>query len=232
MRHVALSVFFASLLSPPLVRSATADVVVRPKTTTATSVVVKTRPPTVVVVRKNTIARPPPPPPPKPKVDERRRKVGLHFDVGGAFGGDLAMGGFTGALRLRPAKHFALDLGSGYFAGNDSTGAFRTEVPVTANMLFFVNPQHKVQFYFLLGGGASFGRREELAEVRSMIHAGGQAGGGLEFRLAKGFALNLDARAVVRQRVDEDPRPEFFDGARRTNTSAGALTTFGMTFYF
>lgn len=230
MRHVALFVLFAALLSPSLTRTASADVVVRPSTTTTSSVVVKTRPPTVVVVRKSSTTRPPPPP--KPQVDERERKVGLHFDVGGAFGGDLSMGGFNGALRLRPTKHFGLDLGSGYFAGTDSTGAYRSEVPVTANMLFFVNPQHKVQFYFLLGGGASFGRRDEFGEVRSMIHAGGQAGGGLEFRLAKGFALNLDVRAVVRQRVDNDPRPEFFDGTRGTDTSAGALTTFGATFYF
>ncbi|MEM8608392.1 MAG: hypothetical protein AAGF92_14885 [Myxococcota bacterium] len=231
MRHVALSVFLAPFFATLFAQTATADVIVRPQSTTSSSVVVKTRPPTVVVVQKKT-AVPPRPPPTKPRLDDRERKVGLHFDVAGAFGGDLAMGGFTGALRLRPAKHFALDLGSGYLAGRDSTGAYRSEVPVTANMLFFVNPQHKVQFYFLLGGGASFGRREELGEVRDMIHAGGQLGAGLEFRIARGFALNLDVRGVVRQRVDNDPRPEFIDGTRGTDTSAGAVTTFGATVYF
>lgn len=209
--------------------SATADVIVQPGPSSS-SVVVKTKPPTVVTVRNH-----PPNPPLAAKsvrLDDRERKVGLHFDVGGAFGRDIAMGGFTGALRIRPVTHFALDLGSGYFAGTDSEGAYRTEVPVTANMLFFVNPQHKVQFYVLLGGGATFGRRETFDEIRNMTHVGGQAGAGLEFRVARGFALNLDVRGVVRHRVGNDPRPEFFDGARYSDTSAGALATFGATFYF
>ncbi|MEM7135889.1 MAG: hypothetical protein AAF500_04875 [Myxococcota bacterium] len=229
MRHFVFVLFLIATSVASSGSTALADVVVRPSTR-STSVVVKTAPPSVVVVRRTTT---PPPPPPRPKqVDERERKVGLHFDVGGAFGGDLSMGGFTGALRIRPVQHFALDLGSGYFAGNDSLGAYRSEVPVTANMLFFVNPQHKVQVYFLVGGGVSFGRRETFDEIRNMTHAGGQAGLGLEFRIARGFALNLDVRGVVRQRIDGDPRPEFFDGTRSSDTSAGALTTFGATFYF
>jgi hypothetical protein len=142
------------------------------------------------------------------------------------------MGGFNGAIRFRPASHFGIDLGAGYFAGNDYQGDYRTEVPVTANMLFFVNPKSKVQFYVLLGAGLSFGKKETFNEIRNMTHVGGQAGLGLEFRLAPAFALNADVRGVLRHRIDGDPRPEFTDGARSSNTSGGALITFGGTFYF
>lgn len=206
---------------------ARADVVVVPKNDDARQVVVKTAPPTVVVVKQRQTAAPPPPPP-----KERDRKLGLHFDVGGTFGSDVSMGGFNGALRFRPKDHIGIDLGSGYFVGNDYQGFHRSEVPLTANVLFFVNPQHKFQFYFVLGPGASFARVETLGEVRRMIYVGGQGGFGMELRLAPAFALNADVRGVIRHRVDGDPRPEFIDGTRTTDTSGGALVTFGATFYF
>lgn len=201
---------------------ARADVVVNDH---SDGIVVKTKPPTVVVV-KHKPAEPPSPP------KERERKLGLHFDVGGTFGPQVSMGGFTGALRFRPTEHVGIDLGSGYFAGNDYEGLSRTEVPITANVFFFLNPQHKFQFYFVLGPGLSFGKVDLFDETRRMIHVGGQGGFGAELRLARAFALNADVRGVIRHRVDDDPRPEFFDGTRGTNTSAGALVTFGATFYF
>lgn len=200
-------------------------VVVRPDEQ-ASPVIVRTKPPTVVVVKHTPIEQPPPEP------AKRDAKVGLHFDVGGTFGPQVLMGGFSGALRFRPKEHFALDLGSGYLAGNDYQGFYRTEIPVTANMLFFVNPQHKLQVYFLLGPGMSFARVDTFYEVRRMTYIGGQAGMGLELRLARAFALNFDVRGVLRHRVDGDPRPEFVDGDRSTDTSGGAVMTFGATFYF
>ena len=198
-------------------------VVVRPDS--SSQVVVKTKPPTIVVVKQPQPATPPPP-------AKRDRKVGLHFDVGGTFGPQVVMGGFSGALRFRPKEHVGIDLGAGYFVGNDYQGFYRTEVPVTANVLFFVNPKHKLQVYFLLGPGVSFGRVDTFNEVRRMTHIGGQGGVGLELRLAPAFALNVDVRGVIRHRIDSDPRPEFIDGTRSTNTSAGAVLTFGGTFYF
>jgi len=219
---------FAVVLSSTEVAHAEV-VVVRPGDTSS-QVVIKTKPPTVVVVKHTQtpqarVAEAPPPP-------KRDRKVGLHFDVGGTFGPQVVMGGFSGALRFRPNEHLGIDLGSGYFAGNDYQGFYRTEVPVTANLLLFVNPQHKLQVYFLLGPGLSFGRVDTLNEVRRMTHVGGQAGVGLELRVAPAFALNVDVRGILRHRIDSDPRPEFFDGTRGTNTSGGALLTFGATFYF
>lgn len=218
---------FAIVLSST--KAARAEVVVVRPESSSSQVVVKTKPPTVVVVR-NTPAQQPTPKPPPPK--QRDRKIGLHFDFGGTFGPRVLMGGFGGALRFRPTEHVGIDLGSGYYAGNDYQGFYRTEIPLTANVLFFLNPQHKFQFYFVLGPGLSFGRVDTINEVRRMTHVGGQAGAGVELRLAPAFALNADVRGVIRHRIDSDPRPEFFDGVRGTNTSGGAVLTFGGTFYF
>ena len=204
---------------------ARAEVIVVPRNDQADQVVVKTKPPTVVVVKQA-----PPNRPPLPK--KRDRKLGLHFDVGGTFGPQVSMGGFTGALRFRPKEHVGIDLGSGYYAGNDYLGYYRSEIPLTMNALFFLNPQHKFQFYFILGPGASFGRVDTPTGLRHMTYIGGQGGFGVELRLAPVFALNADVRGVIRHRVDSDPRPEFIDGVRATDTSGGALVTFGGTFYF
>jgi hypothetical protein len=210
-------------------KAAHAEVIVVRPDDASSQVVIKTSPPTIVVVKHKSIpqAQVVQPPPPK-----RDRKVGLHFDVGGTFGPQVVMGGFSGAIRFRPKEHVGIDLGSGYFAGNDYQGFYRTEIPLTANVLFFVNPQHKLQLYFLMGPGVSFGRVNTFNEVRRMTHIGGQAGIGLELRLAPAFALNVDARGIIRHRIDNDPRPEFIDGTRSTNTSGGAVLTFGGTIYF
>lgn len=226
MLRLVLPAALLVALVPWATSTARADVIVVPKDTDSGQVVVKTAPPTVVVVKQ----KPANPPPPSRK--DRERKLGLHFDVGGTFGPDVSMGGFTGALRFRPTKHVGIDLGSGYYAGNDYLGFYRTEVPLYANVLFFLNPQHKFQFYFVLGPGMSFGRVDLPGEIRRMTHIGGQGGFGVELRLARAFALNADVRGVIRHRIDNDPRPEFFDGTRTTDTSAGALVTFGATFYF
>lgn len=209
--------------------SAQAEVVVVQPNDQSSPVIVKTKPPTVVVVNQRSIPQPQSQAPPPPKRD---RKLGLHFDVGGTFGPQVLMGGFSGALRFRPKEHVAIDLGSGYFAGNDYQGFYRTEIPLTVNALLFVNPQHKAQIYFLLGPGVSFGRVDLYNELRHMTYIGGQAGMGLELRLAPAFALNVDVRGVLRHRIDSDPRPEFVDGTRSTDTSGGAVLAFGATFYF
>ena len=230
MLRIQLPVVLATLTVLFAASPAQAEVIVVPKSGNSNPVVVKTAPSnsTVIVVKDK--APEPAPPPAKPA--ERERKLGLHFDIAGTFGPQVSMGGFNGALRIRPKPFFALDLGSGYFGGEDYRGFYRTEIPVTANMLFFLTPQHTFQFYFLLGPGASFGTVRLPTENRDMIHIGGQGGFGAEWRLAKAFALNFDARAVLRHRIDDDPRPEFVDGSRTSDTSVGGLFSFGMTFYF
>ena len=228
LRFIVFPVIAFALVLSSATAARAEVVVVRPESSSS-QVVVKTKPPTVVIVR-NTPAQQPAPKPPPPQ--QRDRKVGLHFDFGGTFGPRVLMGGFGGALRFRPKEHIGIDLGSGYYAGHDYQGFYRTEIPLTANVLFFLNPQHKFQFYFVIGPGLSFGRVDTINEVRRMTHIGGQAGAGVELRLAPAFALNADVRGVIRHRIDSDPRPEFFDGVRGTNTSGGAVLTFGGTFYF
>ncbi|MBT8470276.1 MAG: porin family protein [Deltaproteobacteria bacterium] len=228
LRFIVFPVIAFALVLSSATAARAEVVVVRPESSSS-QVVVKTKPPTVVVV-KTAPAQQPAPKPPPPK--QRDRKLGLHFDFGGSFGPRVQMGGVGGALRFRPTEHVGIDLGSGYYAGNDYQGFYRREIPLTANVLFFLNPQHKFQFYFVLGPGMSFGRVDTINEVRSMTHVGGQAGAGVELRLAPAFALNADVRGVIRHRIDNDPRPEFFDGGRGTNTSGGAVLTFGGTFYF
>ncbi len=228
LRFIVFPVIAFALVLSSATAARAEVVVVRPESSSS-QVVVKTKPPTVVIV-KNTPAQQPATKPPPPQ--QRDRKVGLHFDFGGTFGPRVLMGGFGGALRFRPKEHIGIDLGSGYYAGNDYQGFYRTEIPLTANVLFFLNPQHKFQFYFVIGPGLSFGRVDTINEVRRMTHIGGQAGAGVELRLAPAFALNADVRGVIRHRIDSDPRPEFFDGVRGTNTSGGAVLTFGGTFYF
>jgi len=75
---------------------------------------------------------------------------------------------------------------------------------------------------------------------------GGQLGAGLELRLTRVLAFNLDIRGFVRGRTDAlaQVQPEFEQPAgcssspsatgtcRTTNSSGGALLTGGMTLYF
>ena len=63
---------------------------------------------------------------------------------------------------------------------------------------------------------------------------GGHGGIGLEFRLSRRVALNIDALGFIRNRTDDDPRPEFVDPetGRTTNTSGGGMFRGGISFYW
>lgn len=212
------------------------------------------QPPTVVV-------QPAPQPPPQPQVvqvqpapqpqvvqqPQRRRfpysTVGVHLHLSGLFGDELAMGGAGGAFRIRPNPWFAIDLGAGLYHGNDYNGLERTELPLTADALFFFNPHHRFQVYALLGVGGSWSHAEGDNRFtgnymsREYAHLGGSLGLGLEWRISRVFALNLDVRGFVRQRVDDNPEPEFRERTdsgsfQSTDTSGGVVGQFGMTFYF
>ncbi len=117
--------------------AARAEVVVVQPNDQSSPVIVKTKPPTVVVVERQTVPQPQAQAPTPPKRD---RKLGLHFDVGGTFGPQVLMGGLSGALRFRPKEHVAIDLGSGYFAGNDYQGFYRTEIPLTVKCAVLRQP--------------------------------------------------------------------------------------------
>jgi hypothetical protein len=154
------------------------------------------------------------------------------------------MGGFTGGLRLRPTPHLGLDLGIGAYGGTDYNGLDRLEIPLTADLLMYVNPQHRVQFYFVAGAGVSFAHAEGINQHTGRYmeleasYLGGQAGAGIEWRINRHFGLNFDVRGFLRKRVDSD-QPEFVeydDGGlptgRTTNTSAGGTANIGASVYF
>lgn len=193
-------------------------------------------PPPVVYVEQQ------PAPPPvvyQQTTIESRLEVGLHGRVGGVFGQNVQMGGVHGALRLRPNGNdgrFALDLGVGAYGGTDYNGDNRAEVPITVDALMYLNPRDEFQVYLLAGAGVSWAHTEgDFGEDgRNMMHVGGEAGLGVEWRLSRHWAVSADVRGFIRQRVDSDERPEFVDpeNGRETDTSGGGVATLGATFYF
>jgi hypothetical protein len=214
--------------------------------------------PPVVIVQPE---QPPPPPqatvivttevapPPAPVVQVtapqrpvRPTRMGFHPQVGGVFGDSVNMGGVRLGLRFRPNNgHFAVDVGGGVFGGEDYNGLTRREIPLTLDAVFFINPQNRFQLYTLAGLGVSWAHTDDGFNVRTLedqgprdyTHFGGEVGLGLEWRLSRRFALNVDARGFLRWRVDDNPTPEFreLDG-RSTDTSGGVTGNFGMTFYW
>jgi hypothetical protein len=197
------------------------------------------------------VAAPAPPPPPKPRWQS---EFGLNLRVEGVALGKPAgstvnagLGGVGMSLRYRPVPHFAFDLGVDMLAGTDYNGFQRTEVPVSLSGILFVNPRSRVQLYLLGGGTIS------RAQVRSGVpapqlgpvdggseygatytYAGGQGGGGFEFRLSRRVALDLDAVGFVRKRIDDGQAPEFIDPktGQTTNVSGGALIRGGINFWW
>ena len=191
------------------------------------------------------VEEPPPPPkydpPPEPPT-RHRSEWGLQAHFLGALLGSRAdahsgMGGFGFALRARPTSYVALDLGVDFLGGRDYNGQRRSEVPITLNALFFVNPRDKVQVYFLGGLGLSTARVAVAPQTTAHYgYFGVQGGAGLELRLGRKVALNGDAIAFLRGRTDDlaQTSPEFTDAAtgKQTNTSGGGLLRAGLTFYW
>jgi len=166
--------------------------------------------------------------------------LNLHLEgatIGRGSGGDAAMGGAGAGLRYKPTRAFGIEADFDFVGGVDYQGDSRRETAFTLNGLVFLNPQSRAQLYLLAGFGWSAARVESDAQPLQASYAyfGGQAGGGLEIRLSRGLALNLDLRGFIRSRTDggAQTQPEFTDAyGRSTNTSAGALLTGGMTLYF
>ncbi|MAQ14018.1 MAG: hypothetical protein CMN30_04385 [Sandaracinus sp.] len=212
-------------------------------------------PPNQVVVVQ---AEPPPPPPQQTTVTVQtqrpvavrrqqrwNRKVGLTGRFGGMFTDRVAMGGFQLGARFRPSRIFGVELGIGAYGGEDYDGNARREHPLTFDFMFFFPRASRFQVYTLVGGGFSFARVDtdgrwdddwdDGSYDERYAYIGGQLGLGFEWRISPVFALSADVRGFLRTRIDgdRDTNPEFVarDG-RTTNTSAGALGTLGMHFYF
>ncbi|HEX7665856.1 MAG TPA: outer membrane beta-barrel protein [Polyangiaceae bacterium] len=212
--------------------------------------------PTVVVVNGK---EPPPPYLYKPRPAPRRSEWGinLHLEgmpIAGKGAADGAgMGGLGFGVRYRPSPYAAIEPDLDFITGKDYNGNKRSEAAFGLNCLIFVNPKSKVQVYFPIGFGWSWAHVNQddsyyasndsywssYGDTKDYTYFGGQAGVGLEFRVAKHFALNFDVRGFVRGRVDHDANTNYAqdyeftssDG-RHTNTSGGAIINGGMTFYF
>ncbi|MCC6554283.1 MAG: hypothetical protein IT372_14975 [Polyangiaceae bacterium] len=205
------------------------------------------QPPPGVVVRTPPA---PPPPPPKPRW---REEWGINLRVEGiALGKDRGsgehdgMGGVGLSFRYRPVPAFAFDVGVDVIGGVDYNGYERTEIPLSLNGILYVNPRSRVQFYFMGGIHASHAEVDvpttleadesgpDSIEPTQYDYFGGQGGIGLEFRLSRRVALNIDALAFVRKRTDDGTTPEFTDPetGRTTDTSGGGLFRGGISFYW
>jgi len=218
-------------------------------------VVYQPAPPPVVVVRQ--------PPPPEYRTYYIRRPVnvfrqqewGLNLRVEGAFigsglSGNAGLGGFGAGLRYKPSPWFGIEAGIDFDLGRDYNDYARNETAFSLSGLLFLNPRSRAQVYLLGGFGwsianvtndtyastANFQEPVGLNDTVSYHYFGGQAGIGLEYRMTRNIAFNVDMRGFIRGRTDSnaDANPEFRDPStgQTTNTSGGLLFTGGMTFYF
>jgi hypothetical protein len=208
-------------------------------------------PPQVVIVAPGHTVRKVPPPPKPPKKRAYREKFGLNLRLQGVIMGrhdeadeTAGMGGIGLSFRFRPVPAFALDFGTDIIGGTDFNGFQRVETPLSLTGMLYVNPKSKVQFYFQGGinGSVAHVESEEysplLAEEggfeETYSYFGGHGGIGLEFRLSKRVALNIDGLALVRSRTDDGRLPEYvdWDTGRTTNTSGAGLFRGGVTFWW
>jgi hypothetical protein len=216
-------------------------------TPAAPPVVVYQPAPPVVVVQGKTDSPAPYEYKPRPP-HKRRSEWGLNLRMEGAMIGsgksdNAGMGGLGLGLRYRPAPVIGIEADVDFLGGHDYNGDKRGESSLTFNGLVFVNPRSRAQFYFLGGFGWQGARVTHDFETASSAgsydstysYFSMQGGFGVEFRVAKHFALNLALVGFIRGRTDRDSQshPEFTDATgRTTNTSGGGLFQGGMTFYF
>lgn len=210
-------------------------------------VVVYQPPPPVMVERPEN----PPPyeyrPPPRHYISPPR-EWGLNLHLEGAALGDgthhdASMGGLGAGLRYKPSRYFGLEWDIDFYGGHGYIGDQRHETSTSFNALLFLNPQSRAQLYLLAGFGWSWAHSENdpndpvYANGQSYDYAyfGGQAGIGLELRLTRVLAFNIDFRGFIRSRTDGQSQytAEFTNSqGQQTNTAGGGLLTGGMTLYF
>jgi len=180
-----------------------------------------------------------------PRKAPRKKEWGLNLHLGGAMMGKGRDGnagmGMTGlGLRFRPIPHAAIEGNLDFAWGRDYNGYRRGETGFTLNGLIFLNPKNTTQVYLLGGFGWAGARAVDDRDGFDRMeykygYFGVQGGVGLEFRLSKAVALNVDLRGLVRGRIDDHKRqhPEFVSGdGKSTNTSGAGLLTGGLTFYW
>jgi len=215
-----------------------------------------TPPPNVVIVTRprqhpRYVPAPAMPPPPLERGPKLYCKWGFNLRADGAAMGDGAskasgIGGLGLSLRYRPVPALGFDLGVDVIGGKDYHGFTRIETPVSLNMMIFVNPRSRVQFYLI--GGGHLSHAQVRSDSRSPLlsatedgkygadynYFGGQGGAGLEFRLGRRVGLSFDVLGFIRKRTDDGYRPEYIDpvSGKTTNTSGGVLFRGGLNFWW
>jgi Outer membrane protein beta-barrel domain len=179
-----------------------------------------------------------------PRKAPPKKQWGLNLHLAGAMMGkgrdDNARMGMVGlGLRFRPIPQAAIEGDLDFAAGRDYNGYRRNETAFTLNGLIFLNPKNTTQVYLLGGfgwsGATAVDDRDGYDKIEYKYgYFGVQAGIGLEFRLSKVVALNVDLRGLLRGRIDDNRRrnPEFVSNGKSTNTSGAGLLQGGLTFYW
>lgn len=180
-----------------------------------------------------------------PRKAPPKKEWGLNLHLGGAMMGEGRDGnagmGMTGlGLRFRPIPYAAIEGGLDFAWGRDYNGYRRAETGLTLNGLIFLNPKNTTQVYLLGGFGWAGARATDDRDGYDKMeyrygYFGVQGGVGVEFRLSKVVALNVDLRGLIRGRIDDHRRlhPEFVSSdGRRSNASGAGLLTGGLTFYW
>jgi hypothetical protein len=188
--------------------------------------------------------------PPVAEPISRPHEWGLALRAEGALighgAGNAGMGGAGAGLRFKPNRRFGIEADLDILGGTDYQDDHRNETAFAFNGLFFLNPRSRAQLYVLAGfgwsgahvtcdSGASCANNNNGPFDRHYTYFGGQLGGGLELRLNRVIALNVDVRGFLRTRIDNqaDSQPEFVNAdGRTTNASGGGLVTGGMVLYF
>jgi hypothetical protein len=171
--------------------------------------------------------------------------LNLHLEgasIGSGTEHNAGMGGGGAGLRFKPSRYFGIETDLDFLGGHGYVGDLRHETALSFNGLFFLNPKSRAQFYLLAGFGWSWANSQNDPNDPSAspynnnyTYFGGQAGLGLELRLTRVLAFNVDLRGFVRSRTDQGAaaQPEFTNAqGQTTNTSGGALLTAGMSLYF
>jgi hypothetical protein len=147
--------------------------------------------------------------PPRPQWEKR-------FGLGATYQGQFALRdgayqgwGVLGQLRYRAARHLYLELMSGYERSVDKSDFVRTDVPVAFGLMIpILGPEYALSPYFVGAVGMNFASLRLIdAETKKLddrrTQALAQAGGGLELRLGRRFAINADVRLEGRWNLRE-----------------------------
>lgn len=174
-------------------------------------VVVQQPPPPVFMAPPAPAVAPLPPPVPvmyrAPEVPQWKHRFGLGFRFAGAVNfdkyTDFSQLGFGGEFLYRAHRRIVLELAGEYQKRVDN-GFARWDVPVTLGMRVHIGaPDWALSPYFVFAAGAAYADLDFLHSHDRAWFADGQAGGGLELRLGKRFAISADLRGDARYRLSK-----------------------------